>query len=78
MRTRQYLLPQKPCGLPLTSAQEGGDSLLGQIKSILRKNAQAGPFAALVHRLDRQAGGIVVAALDRKSAAELSVRCKAA
>lgn len=67
------LVAAKPCGLPLTSAQEGGDSLLGQIKKHLKeKNPQAEPFAALVHRLDRQAGGIVVAALDRKSAAELS------
>lgn len=67
------LVAAKPCGLPLTSAQEGGDSLLGQIKKHLKeKNPQAESFAALVHRLDRQAGGIVVAALDRKSAAELS------
>ena len=31
------LVAAKPCGLPLTSAQEGGDSLLGQIKKHLKE-----------------------------------------
>jgi 23S rRNA pseudouridine1911/1915/1917 synthase len=67
-RDARILVVAKPAGLPTQPPPRGGDALSLRVQKLLGPQAYLGE----VHRLDRDASGLVVYALDRQAAGELS------
>lgn len=66
------LLVCKPFGLP-TQAPPGIDSLEAQLRAWLRqRHAEAEPYLAIPHRLDRPVSGVMVFATQRAAARKIS------
>lgn len=61
----------KPAGMPCESDRSGAPDLLNIVKSHL-----LGSYAALLHRLDRPVGGVMVFAKNKSAAAALSLDIK--
>ena len=73
------LVVEKPVNVPVQADATGDDDLLSQcrryIKAAYDKPGEA--FVALVHRLDRPVGGVMVFARTSKAAARLTAQFKA-
>lgn len=67
-RDARILVVAKPAGLPTQPPPRGGDALSLRVKKLLGPGAYLGE----VHRLDRDASGLVVYGLDRDSTADLA------
>ena len=67
-RDARLLVVAKPAGLPTQPPPRGGDALSLRVKKLLGPGAYLGE----VHRLDRDASGLVVYGLDRESTADLA------
>ncbi len=67
-RDARILVVAKPAGLPTQPPPRGGDALSLRVKKLLGPGAYLGE----VHRLDRDASGLVVYGLDRDAAADLA------
>ncbi len=68
------LVVEKPYNLPVNADSSGDPNLLDCLKSLIkeRDHKPGNVFLALVHRLDRPVGGIMVFAKTSKAAARLS------
>lgn len=67
-RDARILVVAKPAGLPTQPPPRGGDALSLRVKKLLGPGAYLGE----VHRLDRDASGLVVYGLDRDATADLA------
>jgi RluA family pseudouridine synthase len=72
------LVVNKPAGLLVQGDQTGRRTLLEEAKDYLREkfNKPGNVFLGLVHRLDRQASGVVVLARTSKAASRLSAEIR--
>lgn len=68
------LVCEKPPGVPSQSDRTGGYDMVNRLKNYLHQNnPRAGePYVAIVHRLDRPVGGVMVFAKTREAAGGLS------
>lgn len=64
------LIALKPAGVVSESAQGGMPSLVAEY--LARQSVDPAPYVGLVHRLDREAAGVMVFAKNEKTAAALS------
>jgi len=75
------LVAVKPCGIPTQPAPHGGESLEERLKEHIRIRDQkkGNVFLHAIHRLDKQASGIVIFAKSQKALSRLqeSIRQKA-
>lgn len=69
-RDARMLVVAKPAGLPTQPPPRGGDALSLRVQDLLGPQAYLGE----IHRLDRDASGLVVFALDRVAAAGLAAQ----
>lgn len=68
------IVVEKPIMIPVNSDESNDLSLLQMIKDYIKKtrNKPNEAYVALVHRLDRPVGGVMVFALSAKAASRLS------
>lgn len=72
-RDAQLLVVDKPAGLPTQPPPRGGDALSLRVRGLLAQDHPQ-PFVGEVHRLDRDASGLVVYGLDRATTADLAAQ----
>lgn len=69
----EIIVCEKPVGVPSQSDKSLTVDLASQIKNYLyEKEGKANPYVAVVHRLDRAVGGVMVYAKTKEAAAQLS------
>lgn len=68
------LVCEKPPGVPSQSDRSGGYDMVNRIKNYLYQHGPktGEPYGAIVHRLDRPVGGVMVFAKNKKAAGGLS------
>ncbi len=73
------LVCEKPIGMPVQSDKSRSLDLLTSLKLTIfeRDNLEQEPYLAVVHRLDRPVGGVMVLAKTKEAAASLSEQIKA-
>ena len=70
---KEIIVCEKPVGVPSQSDKSLTVDLASQIKNYLyEKEGKANPYVAVVHRLDRSVGGVMVYAKTKEAAADLS------
>ncbi len=64
----------KPCGVPSQGDKSNDIDMVSQVQNYLFDNSDSDeePYAAVIHRLDKPVGGILLFAKDRETAARLS------
>ena len=64
----------KPYGMPVQSDKSRDTDVLSYLKNYIfeKEEMDEEPYLAMVHRLDRPVGGVMVFARNQKAAAELS------
>ncbi len=71
------LCVSKAIGIPTQPDQSGSINLFNELKEYLKKTKnRTNPYLAIVHRLDRNTGGILLFAKSSKSAKRLSLQFK--
>lgn len=69
----EIIVCEKPVGVPSQSDKSLTADLASQLKNYLyEKEGKANPYVAVVHRLDRAVGGVMVYARTKEAAAHLS------
>ncbi len=71
IKTRDYVIINKPVGVPSQPDPSGDDDAMSLTAAILRESGEDDKLW-LVHRLDRTVGGLLVLARCERAAAELS------
>lgn len=70
---RDIIVCEKPVGVPSQSDKSLTVDLASELKNYLyEKEGKANPYLAVVHRLDRAVGGVMVYAKSKEAAAQLS------
>ena len=64
----------KPCGVPSQGDKSNDVDMVSQVQNYLFDNSESDeePYVAVIHRLDKPVGGILLFAKDRETAARLS------
>lgn len=71
LKTKDFIIVNKPCGMPSQSDPTGAEDAMSQTARTLAALSEPSELW-LVHRLDRVVGGLIVFARNKKSAAALS------
>lgn len=68
------LVCEKPYGMPVQGDKSRDTDLVSYLKNYIyeKEDMEEEPYLAMVHRLDRPVGGVMVFAKDQKAAADLS------
>ena len=62
----------KEAGIAVQSSRIGTKDLISELKNTIAESGSGAPYLGMVHRLDQPVEGIMVFALNKKSAGELS------
>ncbi len=72
-RNTEFLVCRKPAGLAVQAASGYQTDLVSELKNMLcRESGRKNPYLGLVHRLDQPVEGLLVFALTKAAAADLS------
>lgn len=63
---------RKPCGVASQTERGGAQDMVSMLMNYFHRQGQGMPYVGVVHRLDKNVGGVMVYAKNKKAAANLS------